>query len=119
MICTNCGTTLSDGTKECPNCGVEIQSAPIGTKASSAPATGSVPEDKKTLLGILAIVAPVGIHSFMLGEKKKGILHILLLFPGVFLFVVPYLAGVAWSVYEGIKIFKGSYVVDPDKWFAL
>lgn len=79
----------------------------------------TVPEEKRMLCGLLAIFITLGIHNFILGETKKGILHILLVFPGILLAGIPWLLGAIWSIIEGVKILNRTYVVDSDKWFAL
>lgn len=129
-VCLKCGFSKDTGNKYCQNCGKETQPdqticmncgfALSGvTSSSNESISGSVPEDKRMLCGLLAILVTLGIHNFILGETKKGILHILLVFPGVFLCGIPWLLGVIWSIIEGVKILNRSYVVDPDKWFAL
>lgn len=116
--CQNCGKETSEGQAVCMGCGHSLKAISIPNIGSGAVAGGSVPEDKKVLCGILALLFGIGIHSFILGENKKGIMHLILTFGGFLLLGIPTVLNVIWSFVEGIKIFSHSYVVDPNKWFA-
>ena len=111
-FCSKCGKPTMEGQAVCTSCGFALNNS------GAAGISGSVPEDKRIVCGILAILFAFGIHNFILGETKKGILHILLWFPGCILIIPPFLNWV-WSLIEGIKILTRSYVVDPDKWFSI
>jgi len=86
---------------------------------NNVPAGNGVPEDKKTLCGVLAIVFWFGIHNFILGETYKGILKIILVVVGSWIFGIGGILAAVWSIIEGIKILNGTYEVAPDKWFAI
>ena len=86
---------------------------------NNVPTGSSVPEDKKTLCGVLAIVLWFGVHNFILGEKYKGILKIILVLVGSWVYGIGGILAGVWSIIEAVKIFQGTYVVEPDKWFAI
>ena len=86
---------------------------------NNVPAGNSVPEDKKTLCGVLAILLWFGVHNFILGETYKGILKSILVLVGSWIFGIGGILAGVWSIIEGIKILNGTYEVAPDKWFAI
>ena len=115
-ICLNCGVKVGDGTNFCPNCGA--QTAPnadvclnCGVALKKAGANGQYLNGQdKTVLGIIAIfLGGLGIHNFMLGEAKKGIIKIV--------FSLCFGIGAILGLIDAIKIFTDKYVVDPEKFF--
>lgn len=68
------------------------------------------------------LLGGVGIHSFYLGFKKKGIIHIVLYCVGVTLAFIPYLgwftglplvtANSVWALVEAIKIVSNKNFTD-------
>lgn len=105
-FCGHCGAKTQVGQKMCTECGFELKNL------SGNSVGGGVPEDKKTLCGILAIFLNIGIHNFILGETKKGITKIVLTVLGI---TIPVAVILSWI--EAYKIFTGSYEVNPDKFF--
>lgn len=112
-FCQNCGNPTQAGQAMCTSCGFSLSNV---KKPNNG--IGEVPEENRILCGVLAIIFTFGIHNFLLGEPKKGILHILLIVPGFFL-VIPPILNAIWSIIEGVKILNRTYVVSPDKWFAI
>ena len=91
VICVKCGVKTGDGNKFCANCGKEIDPAAVvcmncgvAVKNTSGDLAG---QDKIVMLLICFFLGGIGIHNFMMGETKKGV----------------------------IKIAMGKYVVDPTK----
>lgn len=58
--------------------------------------------------GVLAILfGSFGIHSFYLGNTKKGIIHLVLSMTGILT-----LASTGWAIAEGIMLLCGKIVTD-------
>ena len=65
------------------------------------------PENKIILVLIILFAGTFGIHNFILGETKKGIVKIVLA-------VLCSIASVVLAFMDLIKIVKEEYTVDPD-----
>lgn len=110
-ICIKCGTKVGDGNNYCSNCGKSIDSS-----ASVCLNCGFAVKSKDDLNGqnrmVLAVVALLiggfGIHNFMMGESKKGIVKILLCWTGISSII---------ALIDAIKLFTDKYEVDTDKYF--
>ena len=101
-FCSNCGGAVAPGAEVCMNCGVAIK---------KAAAAGSIDKDNKVLMAVVCFfVGGLGIHNFMLGETKKGIVKI------VASFCLAGLGGLL-ALIDFIKILMDKYVVDPEKFF--
>jgi len=99
--CANCGNAVAPNADVCLNCGVAIKNAVNGEYLNG--------KDKITLALICFFLGGLGIHNFMLGETKKGIVKIVLsLCVGI---------GGILALIDFIKILTDKYVVDPDKAF--
>lgn len=98
--CAKCGHNLIPDSINCPNCGEPV-----------APHAGEYLNGKsKKLMAVLALfLGNFGVHHFVLGEIKKGILKIFLTFCCCI--------STVFSVVDFIKILSDSYVVDQDKIF--
>ncbi len=108
MFCKSCGETLNEGQKHCPACGAEVVADSVTVEAAGAvPFAG---KDKTTILLLCIFLGGFGVHNFIMGETKKGIAKII----GYFLCGIP---GFVLWVMDLIKIIKGDYVVDTEKWF--
>lgn len=60
--------------------------------------------------GILAILLGTwGVHDFYLGYTKKGIIHLLMAFTGIFT-----VASTAWAIGEGIMLFCSKINADGE-----
>ena len=100
LFCANCGKDVAPQAEVCLNCGVAIK------KAASA---GYGNYDKITLALICFFLGGIGIHNFMLGETKKGIVKIVLsLCFGI---------GAILALIDFVRILTDKYEVNPDKAF--
>ena len=100
MFCENCGKEIETGAQFCTECGTPI-------KEEVKPMDN---ENKLILIVIAIFCGAFGIHNFALGETKKGIVKI----------VGSLLCGIVGSIlawYDIVKIYKGTYVVDPEAFF--
>lgn len=102
--CANCGQPINENAVVCLNCGVAVN-----------PKTGSNVgylggKDKTTIALVCFFLGGLGIHNFMLGETKKGIVKIIF---SLCLFGI----GSILALIDFIKILSDKYVVDPNKAF--
>lgn len=98
-FCANCGKNIDPNATVCMNCGVAVK------KASAS--YGNY--DKITLALICFFLGGIGIHNFMLGETKKGIVKIVLsLCFGI---------GAILALIDFVRILTDNYEVNPDKAF--
>lgn len=115
-ICLNCGVKTGEGTAFCPNCGGAV--APdaevcmnCGVAIKKAGVAGGIDKDNKVLMALVCFfLGGIGIHNFMLGETKKGIVKI------VASICLVGLGGIL-ALIDLIKILMDKYVVDPEKFF--
>ena len=100
-FCSNCGGAVAPGAEVCMNCGVAIK---------KAGAAGSISKDNKMVMALVCFfVGGLGIHNFMMGETKKGIVKIV---ANICLGL-----GGLLALIDFIKILMDKYVVDPEKLF--
>ena len=112
-ICLKCGVKTGEGSAFCANCGKEVGpnaevclSCGVAIKKASA---GYGNYDKVVIALICFFLGGLGIHNFMLGETKKGIVKIVLsLCFGI---------GSILALIDFIKILMDKYEVNPDKTF--
>lgn len=111
-ICIKCGVKVGEGNAYCANCGKDI--APnaevclsCGVAVKKAVNYGGY--DKIVLALICFFLGGIGIHNFMLGETKKGIVKIVL----SFCFGI----GAILALIDFVKILTDKYEVNPDKAF--
>lgn len=96
--CANCGKPMNPGAEVCLNCGVAVKKA--GNFGG---------HDKITMALICFFLGGIGIHNFMMGETKKGIVKIVAsLCFGI---------GCILALIDFVRILTDSYVVDPEKMF--
>ena len=114
-ICLKCGVKTGDGNAFCANCGEAIDAnaevcLKCGVAVKKTAAKGNLGgKDKITIALICFFFGGLGIHNFMLGENKKGIVKIVLsLCLGI---------GGILALIDFIKILMDNYVVDPEKAF--
>lgn len=98
-FCANCGQPVAPGAEVCLNCGVAVKKA--GGDFGKY--------DKITIALVCFFLGGLGIHNFMLGETKKGIVRI----------VLSLLCGIGGiiALIDFIKILMDKYEVNPDKAF--
>lgn len=112
-ICLNCGVKAGTGTAFCANCGNPLApmaevclNCGVATKKSQTGDLGG--KDKVTIALLCFFLGGLGIHNFVMGESKKGIVKIITsLCCGI---------GGILALIDFIKILMGSYVVDPEKY---
>ena len=97
-FCANCGQPVAPEAEVCLNCGVAVKKAGNFGKY-----------DKVTIAVICFFLGFLGIHNFMLGETKKGIVKIVL----SFCFGISEIL----ALIDFIRILMDSYEVNPDKFF--
>lgn len=112
--CANCGGTMNPETNTCTNCGapalnVKPVQAPVNS-GSAAPSAYLGGRNKKVMALICAFLGGWGVHNFMLGDTKKGIVKLVGTFCccGITSILV---------VFDMIEILAGTYTVEPDKYF--
>ena len=111
-ICIKCGVKVGEGNAYCANCGKDI--APnaevclsCGVAVKKTVNYGGY--DKIVLALICFFLGGIGIHNFMLGETKKGIVKIVL----SFCFGI----GAILALIDFVRILTDKYEVNPDKAF--
>lgn len=97
-FCANCGQTVASGAEVCLSCGVAVKKAGDYGKY-----------DKVVIALVCFFLGGIGIHNFMLGETKKGIVKIVL----NFCFGI----GSILALIDFIRILMDKYEVNPDKAF--
>ena len=124
MYCTNCGKEMNDNQAICLNCGVKTGTGKNFCKScgSSIPAGAEVcmncgvavkandlgGQDKVVMALICFFLGGIGIHNFMMGENKKGIVKI----------VTTCCCGIGGilALIDFIKILMDKYAADPEKY---
>ncbi len=98
-FCANCGQPVAPGAEVCLSCGVAVK------KASG----GYGNYDKIVIALVCFFLGGLGIHNFMLGETKKGVVKI----------VLSFLCGIGGilALIDFIKILMDKYEVNPEKAF--
>ena len=99
-FCSNCGGAVAPGAEVCMNCGVAIKKAGVA---------GGIDKDNKIVMALVCFfLGGIGIHNFMMGETKKGIVKI------VGTVVLCGIGGIL-ALIDFIKILMDKYEVDPEK----
>ncbi len=111
-ICVKCGVKVGEGNAYCANCGKTIDpSAEVCLECGVAvKKKGDLAgNDKIVIILVCLFLGGIGIHNFMMGETKKGVVKI----------VASFLCGIGGilALIDLIKIAMGKYVVDPEKLF--
>lgn len=106
MKCKHCGADMYDYQTMCLNCGKKVTEDRIFVEKEIPVPTQTVKviaEDKRLTAAVLALTFGwLGAHCFYLGEKKKGILRIFLMFLPPIGFIL--------NIYDLFKILKGTYI---------
>ena len=113
-ICLNCGVKVGEGNTFCPNCGNATTPDAefcMNCGVALSKAKGDLGgKDKLTMALICFFLGGLGVHNFMMGETKKGIVKL------VASFCLVGLGGIL-ALIDFIKILTDNYVVDPEKLF--
>ena len=75
-FCKNCGNPVNEGAAICVQCGCAIEE-PKQEKDAEGTLNG---QDKLTMALVCFFLGGIGIHNFMMGEKKRGIKKIIFTF---------------------------------------
>lgn len=120
-VCLNCGVKKGNGTSYCQNCGSNMTTDARFCAECGAPVKVSMftqrsvnnanPDylngnDKVTMALICFFLGFIGIHNFMLGENKKGILKIIL--------TPCFGIGYILSLIDFVKILTDKYEINKD-----
>ena len=115
-ICLKCGVKTGEGNAYCSNCGASVSpeaavclSCGVAIKKAAAAGGDLGGKDKIVIALVCFFLGGLGIHNFMMGEKKKGITKIIM----AFCFGI---SGIL-ALIDLIKILTDKYEVDPDKAF--
>ncbi|MBQ4572379.1 MAG: TM2 domain-containing protein [Clostridia bacterium] len=107
-ICVKCGVKVGEGNNFCSNCGKTIDPTASVCLNCGFAVKKNMNSDKMILAIVALLVGTFGIHNFMMGESKKGIVKILLCWTGISSII---------SLIDAIKLFTDKYEVDADKYF--
>lgn len=116
-ICVKCGVKVGDGDSYCANCGKNvIKNATVCLNCGCALKNeksegkkGLNGQNKTTMALVCFFLGGIGIHNFMMGEKKKGIIKIVFsLLLGI---------GSILALIDFIKILTDNYVYNPEASF--
>lgn len=107
-VCVNCGCAKNAGSAYCHNCGQStLPGASVCTSCGCA-LTKAMGRKSKIAAGLLGIfLGGWGVHSFYLGNIKKGILQIVVS-------LVTCGIGALWGFIEGILILCGNINTDAN-----
>ncbi len=139
MNCYKCGAIVPEGTKYCTNCGADLiidQSYKSNSSFASGGSSNKLFEEEqkaeqannqgyqtyngrqepylagndKTLIALLCFfLGGLGVHCFVMGETRKGIIRIVFsLLCGI---------GAIFALIDFIMILSDTYVVNPDAYF--
>ena len=109
-ICLECGVKKGDGKNFCQNCGKPVEeNATVcmncGVAIKKSNNFGSY--DKITIALLCFFLGGLGIHNFILGENKKGVVKIVASLCCGF--------GEILALIDFIRILVDKYEVDPEK----
>ncbi|MCM1227507.1 MAG: TM2 domain-containing protein [Clostridium sp.] len=113
--CLSCGANPKVGNKYCANCGKEVNQNQVVCLSCGAKISGNGGSQdfgnysKVTMALVCFFLGGLGIHNFMLGETKKGIVKI----------VASCLCGLGsiLALIDFIRILTDNYEVNPEKMF--
>lgn len=74
-FCAHCGQPVNEGADVCLACGCKVE------EEKKDEAKGKLNGQDKIVMALICFfLGAIGIHNFMMGEKKRGILKIILCF---------------------------------------
>ncbi len=116
-ICLKCGVIKGEGTAFCPNCGKQVDAnadvclnCGVSLKKQTQFLEGNLGGQSKLVIALVCFfLGTIGIHNFMMGENKKGIVKI----------VACFVCGISTilALIDLIKILLDKYTVDPNALF--
>lgn len=113
-FCPNCGNIVNPAQAVCLNCGIALTPPQQNYAAPGAPAFAGNGaylngQDKIVMALVCFFLGGIGIHNFMMGETKKGVMKI----------VFAFLCGISGilALIDFIKILMGTYKWDPNASF--
>lgn len=106
--CFNCGNAVSENAEFCIHCGVAIKTKRcLNQSHTSGESPGG--QDKTTLALICFFLGGFGVHHFIMGEQKKGVMKIALCF-------VFGISGIL-ALIDFVKILTDKYEVNFETYF--
>ena len=111
MFCKYCGAELNDDQDVCLKCGKKVEkdapaSDPFATKSAN------LGGQNKWLMALLCFfLGCFGVHNFVMGETKKGVLKIILTVTAIAAIV-----SFVLMVVDLVKILTDSYVVNKNNY---
>ena len=126
MYCKSCGEKLNDNQAVCLKFGVKVGSGssycgncgqPVQPNADYCLNCGCAVKEEKTYAGydkiLMALLAfflgGFGVHNFLMGEVKKGVIKIIT----TFCFGIGYIL----ALIDCVRILTETYEIDPEKLF--
>ena len=111
-ICVKCGVKTGEGNAFCANCGAPMAAEAevclnCGVAVKKAAANDFGGKDKTTMIIICLFLGGLGIHNFMMGETKKGVVKIVA--------SLCFGLGAILALIDLIKIATDKYEIDPEK----
>ncbi len=107
-FCLYCGTQVGENAIVCLGCGASTEAPKSGNSGSNTQSSTGAKliggQDKTVIAIICFFFGGWGVHNFMMGEKNKGILRLVLFF--VF--------GISWilALIDFIQILTDTYTVE-------
>ncbi len=115
-ICLNCGAKKGVGTTYCANCGAAMPEGAEICMNCGVKKDGLNGQNKWIMALIAFIVGDFGVHNFIMGETKKGVLKIILSVAGVITCGITTIVCAVFKWIEIVKILMGTYSADPEKY---
>lgn len=101
MFCEKCGKEIANNAAFCENCGAAVKKEINWFEG----------ENKIILFIIILIGGGYGLHNFVMGEVKKGIVKIAACF--LFLGII----SLVLTSIDIVKLARGTYKIDPEAFF--
>ena len=108
--CHYCGKEVTPEQEYCLNCGVSLKQKKFNEQIKAAASGDEYNGYSKLVMALVCFfLGGIGIHNFMMGETKKGIVKIILCFA----------CGISeiFALIDFIKILVDKYEIDPEKVF--